>query len=201
MRKFRRQGIVITTQLSPDEVMLLQSLIAQLVEMIGEDETDGADGDGPTGGDPTAPGGSGDDPFAVWAKEFEPPGTTAPPDDPALQRLFPEAYRDDPEAAADFRRFTERSLRDKKVGDAQVALQHLAMTDQGRQELRIPKDEVDPWLRTLTSLRLAVAARLGIDDADVAEQLADLPDEDPRAWLASVYDWLGFAQETLLAAL
>ena len=28
-----------------------------------------------------------------------------------------------------------------------------------------------------------------------------LPDDDPRAFMVSVYDWLGFAQETLIAAL
>jgi hypothetical protein len=50
-------------------------------------------------------------------------------------------------------------------------------------------------------VRLAVATRLGITDADSAEELAELPDEDPRAFMVSVYDWLGFAQETLLATL
>ena len=61
--------------------------------------------------------------------------------------------------------------------------------------------EVDVWLRTLTSLRLAVATRLGITDAESADELAMLPDEDPRAFMASIYDWLGFAQETLISAI
>ena len=38
-----------------------------------------------------------------------------------LARLFPTAYPDDPEAAGDFRRFTEGTLRDGKA-DAAVAL-------------------------------------------------------------------------------
>ncbi len=31
--------------------------------------------------------------------------------------------------------------------------------------------------------------------------LADLPEDDPRSFLVSVYDWLGFAQETMVNAL
>ena len=42
-------------------------------------------------------------------------GPTNEPDDPVLQRLFPTAYRDDEEAAGEFRRFTEGTLRDSKA--------------------------------------------------------------------------------------
>ena len=47
------------------------------------------------------------------------------PEDPALQRLLPDAHRDDAEVAAEFRRFTERSLREGKVDDAIVVLRSL----------------------------------------------------------------------------
>jgi hypothetical protein len=80
-------------------------------------------------------------------------------------------------------------------------LQRLAETQRGATDVRIPAAEVDQWLRTLTSVRLAVATRLGITDAESAEELAELPDSDPRAFMLSVYDWLGFAEETLLSAL
>jgi hypothetical protein len=60
---------------------------------------------------------------------------------------------------------------------------------------------VQAWLRTLTSVRIAVATRLGITDAESAQELSELDDDDPRAFMVSVYDWLGFAQETLIAAL
>ena len=118
-----------------------------------------------------------------------------------LKRLFPNAYPDDPAASSDFRRFTERELKAKKVADAQVVLDRLAGTEQGRRELRIPPDEVDAWLRTLTSVRLAVATRLGITDAETADQLSELPTEDPRTFMVSVYDWLGFAEETMISAM
>ena len=80
-------------------------------------------------------------------------------------------------------------------------LRALTETAEGARELRIDPADGEAWLRTLTSVRLAVATRLGISDADSAEELAELPDEDPRSFMVSVYDWLGFAQETLIAAL
>jgi hypothetical protein len=60
---------------------------------------------------------------------------------------------------------------------------------------------VDAWLRTLTSVRLALATQLGITDAEAADRLVELPMEDPRTFMVSVYDWLGFAEETMISAL
>ena len=103
-----------------------------------------------------------------------------------LNRLFPDAYPHDTDASSEFRRFTERDLRAKKVAEAQVVLDRLATTELGAHDLRIPREEVEAWLRTLTSVRLAVATRLGISDAEAADELAALPEEDPRSsWSAS----------------
>lgn len=85
--------------------------------------------------------------------------------------------------------------------DAQVVLDDLGATDHGRVDLRVTPEHVDGWLRTLTSVRLAVATRLGITDTESAEELAQLDDSDPRSYMVSVYDWLGFAQETMVGAL
>src|SRR5215471_8482565 len=49
-------------------------------------------------------------------------GPTSPPADPVLARLLPDAYRDDPEAAGEFRRYTEQGLRSDKVAAAQTVL-------------------------------------------------------------------------------
>lgn len=180
-----------STHLSSYEVELLSSLVLQLVDMVSDGE--------PAAYEPSA---EPTDPFAAWAQDLESdPSEPEVPDDPVLQRLFPNPYPHDAAAASEFRRFTERDLRTKKVADAQVVLQRLASTREGTSELRIPADEVDPWLRTLTSVRLAVATRLQITDADAAEELAQLPESDPRTYLLSVYDWLGFAEETLISAL
>ena len=191
MKKFKRRGGVISTRFSSYEVELLASLVTQLVDMI----SDGDPQEYETDAEPA-------DPFALWAKDLAAdPSEPEVSDDPVLQRLFPNPYPHDAAAASDFRRFTERDLKTKKIAEAQVVLERLRGTDQGSVDVRIPAEEVDVWLRTLTSVRLAVATRLGITDTESAEQLAELPDEDPRAFMLSVYDWLGFAEETLIGAL
>lgn len=182
---------MITTQLSGYEVELLVSLVKQLVELVS---------DGEPAGFSAAPESA--DPFERLVRDLEiDPDEPEISDDPVLRRLFPNAYPHDAQASSDFRRYTERDLKTKKVVDAQLVLDRLAETELGAQTLRIPPAEADAWLRTLTSVRLAVAARLDISDAESADRLAELPDDDPRGFMVSVYDWLGFAQETLISSL
>ena len=59
-----------------------------------------------------------------------------------LKRLFPDAYPFDTTASSEFRRFTERDLRSKKVAEAQIVLDRLATTELGTRDLRIPRQEV-----------------------------------------------------------
>ena len=191
MRKFARRRGMITTQLSAYEVELLSSLVRQLVELVSDGEPAGF-GERPETADPC------DALVADLQGAQDEPEVS---EDPVLNRLFPSAYPDDPASSSDFRRYTERDLRTQKVAEAQVVLNRLEATALGAHDLKIPRDEVEAWLRTLTSVRLAVATRLGITDTETAERLADLPEEDPRSFLVSVYDWLGFAQETMVNAL
>lgn len=189
MKKFRRRGGAVLTRLSVDEIELLSALVGQLVDLVSQ-------------GEPASFERSEDaDPFELWARELASgqPATAQPPEDPVLRRMFPDAYRDDAQAASDFRRFTEHDLRAKKIADAQLVLDRLAGTEADG-DLRVPLGEVEAWLRTLTAVRLAVATRLEITDDSTAEQIANLPSDDPRTYLVSVYDWLGFAQETMISA-
>jgi Domain of unknown function (DUF2017) len=191
MRKFTRRRGMITTQLSAYEVELLTSLVKQLVELVSDGEPVGLPG-GPEAADP----------FEALVADLEvDPDEPEVSEDPVLKRLFPDAYPHDTTASSEFRRFTERDLRATKVAEAQVVLDRLATTELGAHDLRIPRDEVEAWLRTLTSVRLAVATRLGISDAAAADELSALPEDDPRSFMVSVYDWLGFAQETMINAL
>jgi hypothetical protein len=119
------------------------------------------------------------------------------PDDPALARLFPDAYADDDEAAGEFRRFTERSLRDIKVAHAGTVLDSLARAGD---KLVLVEGEAQAWLGTLTDLRLTIGSRLGIDSEDHSWH-DGLAQDDPRLALAQVYDWLTYLQETLVHAL
>jgi hypothetical protein len=191
VKKFARRRGALTTALSPYEVELLSSLVRQVVELVSDGEPEGF-----AVVDPTV------DPFEALAADLQiDPDAPEVPEDPVLRRLFPNAYPHDEAASSDFRRFTERGLRTTKVTDAHVVLGDLAATDNGAGDLRVPPDHAEAWLRTLTSVRLAIATRLGITDAESAERLAQVDDSDPRSYMVSVYDWLGFAQETMVGAL
>jgi hypothetical protein len=141
-------------------------------------------------------------------------GSGQPPDDPVLRRLLPDAYRDDEEGASDFRRFTERGLRDAKSHNARVLIETLivggmveplaADTDsdvpaQPVVEVELDADSVQAWLRALTDIRLALATRLGIEQDD-DQRWDGLSDDDPEAYVHDIYDWLGYVQETLVHA-
>ncbi len=123
------------------------------------------------------------------------------PSDPALLRLLPDAYADDPEASARFRRFTERDLREAKRAAAQAVLAALADIPTGESGTVVFEgDAVRSWLGLLNDARLTIAARLGVSE-DNHPELAALPDEDPRAGMYAVYDWLTFVQDATVSGL
>lgn len=119
------------------------------------------------------------------------------PDDPVLARLLPDAYSDNPEAAAEFRRYTEETLRSGKVASAQVVL---ASLPPGGGEVRLSEPECQQWLRALNDVRLALSVRLGITDED-DDLTENLELDDPRSAYVWVYQWLAYLQDSLLDAL
>ncbi|GHF36994.1 hypothetical protein GCM10010218_18200 [Streptomyces mashuensis] len=175
------------------EVSILRSLAVQLLELIGPGETHG-----PESVDPL------DRLFAE--------GPSEPPSDPALARLFPDAYgapgteQDQRERAyaAEFRRYTENDLRERKRQDALGVVRSLdALTVAGDDAavLRLAPEDCRQWIGTLNDLRLTIAARLEIGDEDDSGQLYGLPDDDARKPMVMAYLWLGGLQETLVEAL
>jgi len=121
-------------------------------------------------------------------------GSAAIDPDPAIARLLPDAYGDDSEASSDFRTLTERSLATRKVANARTVIASLER-DGGRLELSAT--EAQSWLRTLSDIRLTIAARLGIQsDGDEGAT-----DSDAAVALHDLYDWLAFVTESLLDAL
>jgi len=127
--------------------------------------------------------------------------------DPAVRRLLPDAYPGDAESAAEFRRFTADGLVDRKELNARAVLASLGdepaddaddLQIDGDLPVTIALDDaaVQSWLRTLTDLRLTLAERLEIT-ADGVQHL----DAEEAPFLASVYDWLGMVQESLVYAI
>jgi len=119
------------------------------------------------------------------------------PEDPVLARLLPDGYRDDPQASAEFRRYTEESLRTAKVASAQTVLASLPAAGG---DVRLSEVECQQWLRALNDVRLALSVRLGITDEneDLSEHLAA---DDPRSAYVWVYQWLAYLQDSLIEAL
>ena len=112
-------------------------------------------------------------------------------------RLFPDAYADDEEAAAEFRRFTERSLRDVKLAHARTVL---ATLDGRAARSRSPTARPRRGSARSTTCASRSASRLGLDE-DNHEAFYDLPPRSTRpSRLFHLYDWLTFLQETLVHA-
>jgi hypothetical protein len=184
----RRRGGAVAT-FTGFEADLLRSLASQLVELLRNE---------------AAVPSTDLDPFESML-DFS--GPTTAPDDPVLARLFPAAYRDDDDAAAEFRRYTETELRTGKARNAGAVIDALEeaglpgeLDETGLMiDIELEQDDVLGWLKALTDMRLALATRLGVEEGD-EEFWESLPDEDPRVQVHDIYDWLAFLQETLVLA-
>ncbi|MEU3185894.1 DUF2017 domain-containing protein [Streptomyces sp. NPDC006923] len=170
------------------EISILRSLAVQLLELIGP-------GDEPA---------QGEDPLAALFAE----GPTEPPADPALARLFPDAYGDEDDElraySSEFRRFTENDLRGRKRADGLAVvrtLDALASAGEGGAVLKLTPDDCLHWLGALNDLRLTIGTRLEVTDEDEGGELYRLPDSDPRKPMVMAYLWLGALQETLVETL
>jgi hypothetical protein len=185
----RRRGGAVATFTS-FEADLIRSLASQLIELLRNEA-------------------------AVPSTELDPfealldfSGPTTAPEDPVLARLFPAAYREDDEAAAEFRRYTETELRSGKASDAAVvidALEEAGLPDELDEtgsviDVELTADEGIAWMKAITDMRLALATRLGVEEGD-ENFWESLDDEDPRSHVHDIYDWLAFLQETLVRAL
>ncbi len=124
------------------------------------------------------------------------------PDDPAVERLFPDVYPEDPTEQAEFRRFTEADLKAAKLEQAKTVLTDLLANSN---EIRLPEDKADVWLRALTDIRLTLGTRLGVqDETDIQEELDDAVGRNPtspRVGQLTVYAFLTLLQESLVGAM
>jgi hypothetical protein len=185
-----RKSRLIIANFTGFEADLLRSLASQIVELLRNEAAVPDDSR---------------DPFEAMM-DFS--GPTSEPEDPVLQRLFPTAYTEDPEAAAEFRRFTEGSLRDGKAAAACAIIDCLEdaglpkeLEEDGLMiDVELDEPTAETWMRSFTDIRLALATRLGVEDGDEAIWYA-LPDDDPRAQAHDIYEWVGWLQESLVEAL
>src|SRR6266568_2123777 len=127
------------------------------------------------------------------------PGTEGPEpgEDAELAPLLPDGYRDDPDAAGEFRKYTEPALRNAKHQAAQEMLDTLP-EEGGR--IQLTQDQALSWLKALNDVRLALGVRLGVTE-EFEEQWSRLKPDDPQWSAFEVYAWLGAVQESLVQAM
>ena len=166
--------------LAAAEASLLRSLVGQVMALVEpEDDEDR------------------DDELAALEAMMHGPGAEKISEDPVLARLLPDAYRDDPEAAGEFRRYTEPALRSAKHAAAQEMLDTLPEAG-GR--IQLTQDQALSWLKALNDVRLALGVRLGVTE-EFEEQWGRLKPDDPQWSAFEVYAWLGAVQESLVQAM
>ena len=170
--------------LAAAEASLLRSLVSQVMSLVEPEDLEG-------------PGQSEDAELAALEAMVHGPGADKPPDDPVLARLLPDGYRDDPDAAGEFRRYTEPALRSAKHQAAQEMLDTLPEAG-GR--IQLTQDQALSWLKALNDVRLALGVRLGVTE-EFEEQWGRLKQDDPQWSAFEVYAWLGAVQESLVQAM
>jgi hypothetical protein len=119
--------------------------------------------------------------------------------DPIVRRLFPRTLDGDDEAEAELRRLLHDDLLASRLAglDALVELLDRGSPHRGNLRVELQDDEPLLVLGVLNDLRLAIGARVGIEDLE-REQLSE---DDPVLYRLAVMDHLAGMQEQLLAIL
>lgn len=114
-------------------------------------------------------------------------------DDPALRRLYPPGYLDDPERAADL----DSLIRDDLTAQR---LEAIATMERTIDADRLTEDELVAWLAALNDLRLVLGTRLGVSEDAAADLRAVAGDEHAERMLA-LYGYLSHLEEEIVGAL
>ena len=208
-RGFKRRDGRYVAKLDAVERGLVVGLMEQVLELIEPEQPPGGVPDDANGGDEfdqivAGLGGIGMG-VSLSAADQAPELTGSVPRDrdPALERIFPTANREDDQIAAEFRRLTEEGLRTRKSANLTTAIRALSGIED--QKISLEQPQALALLIALTDVRLVLGERLGLqrdDDFDLLEeQVSGLPSDDPAVYALAVYDFLTWLQETLAHAL
>jgi hypothetical protein len=186
--------------LEPAEVALLLYLSAQVADLLAESprsgESEGTPEDGSADADVDV------DPLEQLIDTTLEPVDT--PEDPVVRRLLPDAYRDDTEAAGEFRRLTDADLRAaKRRGLSQITADLTApesVQRGGVVRLELDEEQASAWLPALTDVRLALGTRIDVTE-DMADERMELSVDSPRYAEIATYDWLSWLQDAMVRAL
>jgi hypothetical protein len=115
----------------------------------------------------------------------------SPSSDPAVARLYPPAYEDDP----------IRNLEYEMVAGDDLTKQRLAAVETMERTIdaeRLDEDELTAWIAVANDLRLVLGTRLEITEAT---REGDFPPEDPRAGAFALYAYLTFLVDEAVGAI
>jgi uncharacterized protein DUF2017 len=112
-------------------------------------------------------------------------------DDAAVARLFPAAYRDDPEASAEYDRLVRDDL-------AAGRLDALATVEATLEADRLDEAGLAAWCGALNDLRLVLGERLGVTEDLYVD---GIDPTDPQAPELALYGWLTWLQSEVVEAL
>jgi Domain of unknown function (DUF2017) len=114
-----------------------------------------------------------------------------PTSDPAMARLYPPAYEDDPIRNLEFERMAGDDLTSQRLSSIS-AMEASIDAD------RLTEDQLLSWLGVLNDLRLVLGTRLDITE-DTTED--DFAAGDPRAPTFALYGYLTWLVDAIVSAL
>ncbi|MEX2406480.1 MAG: DUF2017 family protein [Actinomycetota bacterium] len=112
-------------------------------------------------------------------------------EDPALRRLYPSAYLDDPVASAEFDGFVRDDLTEQRT----KALETMARTIDSA---HLDEDEVLAWLGAINDLRLVLGVRLAVTEES---EPGDFEGDEGTEGSFALYAYLSLLEEDIVEAL
>jgi hypothetical protein len=110
-------------------------------------------------------------------------------DDPSLRRLFPTAYRNDPERDAEYQILARSELQDRRLSSLDVVEATLGAS-------QLNEEQAVSWMHVINQIRLVLGTRL-----DVGEEDHEFNPDAPDALHRSVYLFLGMLLEEFVTAM
>lgn len=114
-----------------------------------------------------------------------------PTSDPAMARLYPPAYEDDPIRNLEFERMAGDDLTSQRLSSIS-AMEASIDAD------RLTEDQLLSWLGVLNDLRLVLGTRLDITEETTEKDFAA---GDPRAPTFALYGYLTWLVDAIVSAL
>ena len=112
-------------------------------------------------------------------------------EDPALQRLHPSAYPDDPVAAAEFDGFVRDDLTEQRM----KAIETMSRTIDSE---HLDEEEVVAWLAAINDLRLVLGIRLAVTEESEPE---DFEGDEGTHGSYALYAYLSMLEEDIVEVL